>query len=67
METDGEAYVPISIWGDGVPVLWDRSESCDIWSFSLPGHSGDVRQFRFPMVVVPHDLLLPVSQDCILK
>ena len=43
----------IGIWGDGAPTQWDRSESIDVISMSLPG-SLEYRSLRIPLVVLPH-------------
>ena len=36
------------LWGDGVPVNWDRTESYEVLSMSLPGHD----QLRLPLTCV---------------
>ncbi len=50
---EGEAgcrLVPIGLWGDGVPVNWDRSESVDTLAMSLPGQDGEFKTLRLPIV-----------------
>ena len=44
----------IGIWGDGAPTQWDRGESIDVISLSLPGLAGDYRNLRIPLLVLPH-------------
>ena len=43
--------VAAGIWGDGVPMNFDRTQSLEVFSLALPGLVGDV--WRFPIVVVP--------------
>ena len=35
--------VPLSLWGDGVPCNWDRSESIEVLTTALPGLSSIIR------------------------
>ena len=44
----------IGIWGDGAPTQWDRSESIDVISMSLPGIGGEYSNLRIPLIVLPH-------------
>ena len=54
MVTWGSAVIPLSFWQDGVPYNWDRSESLEVYSWSLPGLASEKgRAFRFPVVVCP--------------
>ena len=47
--------VAISLWQDAVPYNWDRSESLEVYSWSLPGLSDPkARNMRFPVVVCPN-------------
>ena len=49
--------VPIAIWGDGVPVSWDRKESVEIYSWGLCGQEkAEHQRLRFPICCVPHHL-----------
>ena len=51
--------IPVSLWQDGVPFNWDRSESLEVFSISFPGlSSGQERNLRFPVTVLPHSFLL---------
>ena len=43
----------VGIWGDGAPTQWDRNESIDVISLSLPGIDGWA-SLRIPLVVLPH-------------
>ena len=43
----------IGIWGDGAPTQWDRSESIDVISLSLPGIK-EHHTLRIPLIVLPH-------------
>ena len=43
----------LGIWGDGAPTQWDRNESIDVISLSLPGIK-DYSTLRIPLIVLPH-------------
>ena len=43
----------IGLWGDGAPTQWDRSESIDVISMSLPGSKG-FKNLRIPLLAIPH-------------
>ena len=43
----------IGLWGDGAPTQWDRNESIDVLSLSLPGVA-DFKNLRVPLIVLPH-------------
>ena len=43
----------LGLWGDGAPTQWDRNETIDVLSLSLPGCK-DYAQLRVPLVVLPH-------------
>jgi hypothetical protein len=45
--------VPIGIWGDGVPMNYDRTQSLEVLSFSLPGLDAGHHDLRFPITVLP--------------
>ena len=45
--------IAASIWGDGVPMNFDRTQSLEVFSLSLPGLSETNRNLRFPITVVP--------------
>ena len=50
---EGEAgckLVPIGLWGDGVPVNWDRTESVDTLAMNFPGQDGEFKTLRLPIV-----------------
>ena len=40
----------LGLWGDGIPVSWDRSQSVDTWTMSIPGlATGNAAAARFPI------------------
>ena len=43
----------LGIWGDGAPTQWNRDETIDVISLSLPG-SKDYSGLRIPLVILPH-------------
>ena len=43
----------IGLWGDGAPTQWDRKETIDVISISLPGIE-EWKGLRIPLVVLPH-------------
>ena len=45
--------IPLGMWGDGVPMNYDRTQSLDCLSFSLPGLQGSHHDLRFPITVMP--------------
>lgn len=49
----GEALLGIGMWGDGAPTQWDRGETIDVLSMSLPGLK-DHASLRIPLIVLPH-------------
>lgn len=44
----------LGLWGDGIPVNWDRSESIDTWSLNIPGLPGPQGSARFPLAALNH-------------
>jgi len=48
----GCRYMPFGIWGDGVPCNWDRTQSLECFSLSLPGLQGTGANIRFPLAVI---------------
>jgi len=48
-----EELVAINMWGDGVPMNFDRTQSLEVFSMSLPGLSSELHSLRFPIIVVP--------------
>lgn len=47
-----QRFVPLGLWGDGVPCNWDRTESLECFSLSLPGCSGADANIRFPLAAI---------------
>jgi hypothetical protein len=39
---------------DGVPHSWDREESAEVFSISLPGLGGEFKNLRIPLFSIPH-------------
>ena len=64
----GCKFIGLGMWGDGVPVSWDRSESVQCFTWSLPGLA-DKKQsmFRVPFVVLPKHLCLDATLNFILE
>ena len=42
------------IHADGVPHSWDREESAEVVSFSMPGLGGKWANLRIPLLAIPH-------------
>jgi len=45
----GEKFLALGLWGDGIPVNWDRSESIETIAISFPGLTSH-RNLRIPLV-----------------
>ena len=61
-------YIGVSMWSDGVPVSWDRSESVQCWTWHLPGPvSQDHRTMRIPFTVVPKHFCNQQTMDFVLE
>ena len=45
-------FVPFGFWGDGVPCNWDRTQSLECFSLSLPGCVGADANIRFPLTAI---------------
>lgn len=60
--------VAAGIWGDGVPMNFDRKQSLEVFSFILPGLTGESSNFRFPITVIPKKYLAkPHTKDDVLS
>lgn len=46
----GADVIPVTLWGDGVPCNWDRSESVEVLALSLPGVGGNSSAMRIPIL-----------------
>ena len=44
----------LGLWADGVPCNWDRTESVQVLSLSLPGLTGEFEQLRIPITALSH-------------
>lgn len=53
MQLNTSELVPLGIWGDGVPCNFDRSESLEMLTWSLPGMSGAKACMRVPITCWP--------------
>ena len=64
----GEDVIPISLWHDGVPFNWDRSDSLEMYSLALPGLASTAeRVLRFPLTVVAHQLCTKTTHQRIFE
>ena len=66
----GEPVIPLALWGDAVPNSWDKKQSAEMWTVSLPGlpEESPYKALRVPLVTVPHDLVVPMrTMDDILS
>jgi hypothetical protein len=45
----GAQLLPLGIWGDGIPVNYDRTESVETFSVNLPGQAGEFSTLRLPL------------------
>lgn len=59
--------LPLGLWGDGVPVNWDRTESVDTISINLPGQVGKFKPLRLPVVGLSHKQLSENTYDDIME
>jgi hypothetical protein len=60
--------VAVNMWGDGVPMNFDRSQSLEVFSMALPGVAEDHHNLRFPVTVVPKKYVVKQkTKDDILK
>ena len=63
-----EPLVGIAVWGDGVPMNWDRSESLECVTWHLPGLSGHNKLMRFPFTALAHSQVARnVTMDALLS
>ena len=64
----GWSFVPLTLWGDGVPYNWDRSRSIECWVWSLPGQTASPwKNLRIPFVAFPAELMGSTTQNEILE
>ena len=63
-----QPLVSLSFWQDAVPYNWDRSESLEMYNWSLPGLSSHAeRNMRFPIAVCPGHFATTDTHKAILK
>jgi hypothetical protein len=55
--------VPLGLWGDGVPVNWDRSEPVETLSIYLPGQATTWKTLRLPVTGFSRKQLAPGTWD----
>ena len=61
-------FIGLTLWSDGVPLSWDRSESIQCWTWHLPGVvQKEHRSIRLPFTVIPKHLCLPETMDYVLQ
>lgn len=59
--------LPLGLWGDGVPVNWDRTESVETLSLNFPGLMGRMRALRIPLTAVSRKQIVPESWHDIMQ
>ena len=60
----GAEFVSLSLWGDGVPVSWDRKKAVDIWTLAFPGMEQKAnRDLRVCLTAMPHEYVCRETQD----
>ena len=52
-----------ALHADGVPCNWDRTESCEVVSISMPGLPGKWQHMRIPLTAIPHHAIGPNTWD----
>jgi hypothetical protein len=52
-ELNAQELLGLGLWIDGCPFNWDRSQSLEVVSFSLPGLEGRDGALRIPCTVIP--------------
>ena len=61
-------FVALSLWGDGVPVSWDRKKSVDIWTLAFPGMAQKKDQdLRTVLTAMPHENVVRATQDGVMS
>ena len=50
----GCSMLGLGMWGDGIPVQWDRKESIDTLNLNIPGLLKPHRLLRLPLVALAH-------------
>ena len=53
LAVDPSKLVAVALWGDGVPMNFDRSQSLEVFTMLLPGLNGDNGKYRFPLTCCP--------------
>ena len=55
------SIVPVGIWGDGVPCNWDRTQSIECLTMTLPGLEEPNSNLRFPLAVLPKKYMIKAA------
>ena len=64
----GGSFIPLSFWSDGVPMSWDRNESVQCFTWTLPGLSRkDLKTLRIPFTVLPKHFCTAETIDFVLE
>ena len=64
----GENVLPLALWLDGVPVKYDRSESLEVVTLSLPHLGGDIGTMRLPVAALyKSHMVKDATMDAIMK
>lgn len=63
----GRNLVGLGLWGDGVPVNWDRTESVEVLSLNFPGQKGEYKSLRVPITAFSRKQLSTHTYDDILS
>ena len=64
----GTNIIGLTLWGDGIPYNWDRSESIDAWTLSVVTlDSSKHKLLRVPFTVIPHHWVGPQTHNEILQ
>ena len=62
-----EKLVALGLWGDGVPVNYDRTESVETFSLNVPGIKEPYHTLRLPITAISRKQIGPNSWDDILE
>ena len=59
--------VALGLWGDGVPINYDRTESVETFSLNVPGIKEPYHTLRLPITAISRKQIGPNSWDDILE
>lgn len=63
----GCAFIPVGLWGDGVPCNWDRTDSLEVLSWNLPGAAPPWKSLRLPITAVSRKNVSSETFDALLQ